>query len=211
VKTTMSNKKVQVAPFYHRAMITPTTANEETREIEVCFASDADVPMWSWEDGRILESLSMEGDAMKLERMNSGAPLLNSHDTHSGIDAILGKVVEGSVRVENGNAYCKVRFSMRDSVTDIWNDVKDGIIRNLSVGYNVHSSMYTGDIENTKRYVATSWEPFEVSLVSVPADYRANVRDKDKTNEMVIDGEVKVTENGQKDRDILKIKQIILK
>lgn len=208
----MSNK-VEVTPFYHRAAITPQTANDETREVEVCFASDADVPMWSWEEGRILESLSLEDGAMDEIRLNSGAPLLDSHDTYSGLSSILGKVVENSVRREGGKAYCKIRFSNRDSVKDIWQDVKDGIIRNLSVGYNVTKSMFTGEVDGIKRFVATQWQPFEVSLVSVPADYRATVREKARKYEMEVLGDDKEPEknNAKRDLHILKIKQILIK
>ena len=96
---------------------------------------------------------------------------------------------------------------------------RDGIITNISVGYNVMRSMYSGTVDDVKRYVATSWQPFEVSFVSVPADHRATVRENSETTEMIVEGEEKEKEvvqaeqikddAAQRDQDILKIKYIL--
>jgi HK97 family phage prohead protease len=217
----MENNKIQVQPFYKRAAVYAASIDEEKRECEVCFASDADVPMYKFGEGRILESLSLEEGAMDETRLNSGAPLLNSHNSQGGLDAILGKVVEDSVRIEDGKAYCRIRFSKRAAVQDYWEDIKDGIITNISVGYNVMRSMYSGTVDDVKRYVATNWQPFEVSFVSVPADHRATVRENSETTEMIVEGEEKEKEvvqaeqikddAPQRDQDILKIKYILNK
>jgi hypothetical protein len=53
--------------------------------------------------------------------------------------------------------------------------VRDGILRNISVGYMVHA--YQEIKDGARRILrAVDWEPMEVSLVCVPADARAQVR-----------------------------------
>src|SRR5262249_28050357 len=68
-------------------------------------------------------------------------------------------------------------FSTRADVDPIWQDVQDGIIRHVSVGYITH------ELEEQERrkgelpvYVARRWEPTELSLVAVAADDGAQVR-----------------------------------
>jgi phage head maturation protease len=76
-----------------------------------------------------------------------------------------------------------VRFSKRDAVEPIWNDVVDQIIRSVSVGYKVYKVQ-----EETPRdggiptRTAIDWEPYEVSMVPMPADVGARVRSGDKTH-----------------------------
>jgi phage head maturation protease len=82
-----------------------------------------------------------------------------------------------------------VRFSRRSDVEDIWQDVRDGIVRWVSVGYRVHK--FEEDASSADKIptrTAIDWEPFEASLVAMPADIGARVRSGDKThtNECVV-------------------------
>ena len=61
----------------------------------------------------------------------------------------------------------------------IWRDVQQGIIRNISVGYAVDEferieAKREGDPHTLR---ATQWTPMELSLVPVPADSAATVRE----------------------------------
>ncbi|MBI3759545.1 MAG: hypothetical protein HY269_07300, partial [Deltaproteobacteria bacterium] len=59
--------------------------------------------------------------------------------------------------------------------TPIWNDVKGGIIQNLSPGMWIYKKVDTTPKGQERReFTATDWEPFEISLVSVPADAETN-------------------------------------
>ena len=60
-------------------------------------------------------------------------------------------------------------------MTPIWNDVKGGIIQNLSPGMWIYKKVDTTPKGQERReFTATDWEPFEISLVSVPADAATN-------------------------------------
>ena len=72
-----------------------------------------------------------------------------------------------------------VRFSKSKLATEIWNDVKDGIRRLVSVGYSVNPDDWeeernrtTGALEVCR---AVKWCPYEISIVSIPADTTVGV------------------------------------
>ena len=76
-----------------------------------------------------------------------------------------------------GRAVATVRFSRRADVEPIWQDVQDGILRNVSVGAKIHAFTQTDATETTPMTrLATDWEPFEISAVPVGADPGAQIR-----------------------------------
>ena len=70
-------------------------------------------------------------------------------------------VEPGSAKVSGKKATARVRFSQRADVEPMWQDVRAGILRNVSVGYRVHRfEEVTGKGENTLPVRnATDWEP----------------------------------------------------
>ncbi len=164
--------------------------NEEQRTVDLIFSTGAGVDRVDWMTGkRYLEKLEISKDAVQLDRLNSGAPLLDSHSAFSITDQI-GAVVPGSARIENGRAVATVKFSARDAVAPIIRDVKDGILTSVSVGYRVSRYEETQPKDATSPIVRTAkaWTPYEISLVSMPADVGARVRagDNSDTNPCVI-------------------------
>lgn len=186
-----------------RASIDTNTVNVEERTVEVIFATDAPVRMYSWEDGRVDEVLSFEDGHVRWERVNSGAPLLDNHQRYGSIDDTQIGVVERAWKDETGKGRAKVRFSKKPKADSIFQDVQDKIVRNISVGYNVYTYEKTEREGKVPLYRAIDWEPFEISFVPVPADFGAGVRSdggqqngqqndvyiihKNKANEMTIE------------------------
>jgi hypothetical protein len=74
------------------------------------------------------EERAMGPRAVRLDRLNAGAPLLKVHDA-SVLDSIIGSVVPGSARVENGRGIARDCFSERAEVEPLWKDVEAGHIR----------------------------------------------------------------------------------
>ena len=155
--------------------------NEDDRSFEVVWTTGAQVRRYSWmRDEEYDEELVVSPNAMRLDRLNSGAPFLNSHSSWS-LRGILGVVVDGSVRIEGGEGRARIRLSERDEVEDIWRDIKAGIIRHVSVGYQIHkieriAKADRTDGGNRALYRCVDWEPMEISAVSIPADAGAGVR-----------------------------------
>jgi hypothetical protein len=123
------------------ASFVPSSINEAERTVDLVWTTGADVRRQGLFSGPFIERLSMDEESIDLGRLNNGAPVLDSHNATSGIRNILGVVVDGTAEVKGpkgrrqGSA--KVRFSNRADIEPVWNDVKAGIIRNISVGYAV--------------------------------------------------------------------------
>lgn len=170
-------RTVQLAPLSIRAEVAAGSASDEARTVELIFSTSAPVERYDWMSGkRYLESLSFDPAHVRIDRLNAGASLLDSHSTYS-VGDILGAVEPGSVVLKKKEGRVKVRFSKRDAVEPIWQDVKDGIIHWVSVGYKVYEYQEVagkGDAPSVR--TAVDWEPFEVSMVPIPADAGAHVR-----------------------------------
>jgi hypothetical protein len=110
--------------------------SEKSRTVDLVWSAGGLVKRYDWERGQYyMEKLSLDPAHVRMGRMESGAPLLNSHSRWS-IHDVLG-VVE-SASFANGEARATVRFSQREDVAPILQDVKDGIVRNVSVGYAIY-------------------------------------------------------------------------
>lgn len=173
---------IELAPLDIRAEL--ASFNEEERTVDLVFSTGAGVERFDWASGqRFLEKLEISTKAIDFSRMNEGAaPLLDSHSMWSVRDQ-LGAVVPGSARIEGGKAIATVKFSARQDVQPIVQDVKDRVIRSVSVGYRVakYEQQDARDGQIAIR-TATRWVPYEVSLVSLPADSGAKVRKGEETN-----------------------------
>lgn len=149
--------------------------NEDARTVSLTWSTGADVLRYDWETGRrFWERLSLEPKHVRLGRLNGGAPLLNSHSAYTLAHQI-GVVERASL--EHGKGVGDVRFSKRADVEPFYQDVRDKIIRSVSVGYRVTKFK---ELDETRDGIpvrlAVDWEPFEVSLVPMGADAGAKVR-----------------------------------
>lgn len=158
------------------AQTVPSTYQEENNSIEVVWSTGAEVTRFDWWDWEYYtEELSMEPGAVRLERLNAGAAVLDTHNSHQ-LSAVIGSIVVDSVRIENGQGIARVALADTDDVKDIVAKIRAGHIRNISVGYIVHQ--YTRIEREGERPImrADDWEPTEISFVPVPADAGAQVR-----------------------------------
>ncbi len=152
------------------------TLDDSTRTVELSFSSEMPVERWG-----ASEILSHKSGAVMLERLNKTGCLLYNHNR----DKVIGKVIKASVKNRRGIA--TVQFDDDDESLIYYNKVKNGTLRNVSVGYIVHEQQRTAtgkDETMHVTYTATKWEPIEISIVSVPADISVGVGRS-------------VTENGQ--------------
>ena len=108
------------------------------------------------------EVLSHEIKAADLSRLNDGAPLLFNHD----VDRVIGVVEMARIDEKLKRGYARVRFSKNEFAQQVLADVKDGILRNVSFGYSIDKMEERG----SGNFVATAWSPYEISMVSIPAD-----------------------------------------
>lgn len=154
------------------ATFLPQSANVEKRTITCVAYSGAKVPRYDWRSGEEYDlTLSTKPDAIRMGRMESGAPVLDAHSSYSTGD-VFG-VVE-KCWMEKGKLMATVRFSTRAEVDPVWDDVRNGILRNWSIGLWIHQTKDMTEKGDKRRSIlAIDWEPFELSLVPIPADSRA--------------------------------------
>jgi hypothetical protein len=169
----MQLQTIDLPPLDFRAAIGPV--NVESRTVNVVFSTGADALRMDWRTGqRYIERLSLDPKHVQLKRLNAGAPLLDTHSAYS-IARQFGVVESGAVDGKKGHA--AVRFSKRAEVEPFFQDVVDGVIRNVSVGYLVHRYEETvGRGAEPAVRLATDWEPYEISLTPMNVDADAQVR-----------------------------------
>ena len=141
---------------HQRAEIT-TFDEVEDRTYEFPFSSEYPVARYFGN-----EILSHDVKAADLSRLNDGAPLLFNHNP----DKVIGVVERAYIDGKKRRGYARVRFSRNPFAQEVLSDVKDGVLRNVSFGYSIDKMEERGSGD----FVATAWSPYEVSVVSVPAD-----------------------------------------
>lgn len=157
-----------------RAAVRPGSVDIEQRTAELTWTTGAKGRRWSWEVGSYMEELEVSEKAVRLERLNNGAPLLNAHSAYD-LDDVIGVVERAWIEGNEGKAI--VRFSQREEAEAIFRDVKDGILRNISVGYAVHRyEVAEEEDDKLPTYIARDWEPMELSLVPIGFDDGAKIR-----------------------------------
>jgi phage head maturation protease len=156
----------------------PSSYNEADRSFEVVWSTGAAVTRFDWMDGGFYdETLSLAPGAVRLDRLNEGAPLLDSHNDRQ-LASLVGSVVPGSVRLAGGQGLARVRLAEGADVDTIAAKIRDGHLRKVSVGYQVHAYERIERDGERPELRAVDWEPVEISLVAVPADPGALIRSR---------------------------------
>lgn len=139
--------------------------NTEARTVEIAFSSE--VPVTRWWGSEILDH---SPGACRLDRIKQGGALLMDHEWTDQVGVI------ESVRIDADRVgRAVVRFGRAARADEIFQDVADGIRRNVSVGYQVHGYEIESSRNGEETYRITDWEPIEISFVSVPADITVGV------------------------------------
>lgn len=160
-------KDGQTLPMQYRSLeIRQDDIKDEDRSVALSFSSE--------EPGQRMQGLEIldhSRGAARMERINNGAPLLWNHDPDEQIG-----VVDMATIGDDKRGHAVVRFGKGPKAQEIFQDVKDGIRRLVSFGYRIHE---VTDPERGKEgensYRVTDWEPFEISLVSIPMDTTVGV------------------------------------
>lgn len=133
--------------------------------LELSFSSEKPYKRWYG-----FEIISHEKGAINLERLNTKAPLLFNHDW----DKQLGVIEEAWIGKDK-RGYVKVKCSRSDFALDKLKDVEDGILTSASFGYMIEEMVLSKQSDEGNEYTVTKCFPYEVSLVTIPADYSVGV------------------------------------
>ena len=154
---------------------------EDDRRVRMSISSEEPV-----ERSFGLEVLRHDDGAADLSRLNSGhAPLLLDHDLTKQIGVIERTYLDQADR----KLRSVVRFGKSALAQEVYQDVKDGIRSNVSIGYQIRTME---DKRADGTVGISSWLPYEASIVSVPADAGVGVNRKAEFIEPTIKTEEKV-------------------
>jgi hypothetical protein len=149
------------------AQITPETINAEDRTVDCIWFTGADVQRYSWIEGPYVLKFDPKGADLSL--LNNGAPVLDSHMSYS-VEDQLGAVQKAWM--DGTNYKASLKFSRRPAVDGVWQDVQDKIVQKFSMGVEILEMTDTRDKDGQlQTRTATKWRPFELSILSVPADF----------------------------------------
>ena len=160
---------------YRRDMTVSAIRAEEGEGRKVTLSFSSEEP---YDRALLIEILDHGEGAVDLTRLNEIGCLLYNHDR----DKVIGKI--NRAWIENGRGQAEVEFD-DDSESDvIYRKVKSGSLKGVSVGYLVNM----GECEVVKAgkqsedgrftgpcHVMRKWQPYEISIVSIPADSTVGV------------------------------------
>lgn len=176
---------IEIPALRRMAELAPNSADTDARTVEVIWSAGARVRRSTLFGEPYDEELSLDPNHVRLDRLNAGAPFLKVHEVDT-LDAVIGSVVPGSARIENGRGIAQVRISERADVEPIWRDIQAGHIRAVSIGYQVHRFEVSKPEAARELWRAVDWTPFEVSAVPVGADPAAGFRAQSPLHDCVL-------------------------
>lgn len=184
----VQTRKESIPKLNGKAFFRPETVDRENRTVEMVFTTGEAGIRQSWWCDPYEESLRVDKQSIRQARLEKGLSILDSHNRYTGIGAVLGITEE--FRIEGGKLIGTARFSENQQA--VFNDVADGILRHVSLGYQVHEYKITkpskdGTIEKRE---AIDWEPVELSIVPVSFETTNGTRELERgnttTNECII-------------------------
>jgi len=158
-------KELDQKPLERSFKVTERMIDEDQRTVEIAFSSEE--PYERWFGSEVLDHAPQ---SVRLDRMNGGAAVLVNHDSSDQVGVVESARVDDDKR---GRAV--IRFSRSRRGEEIFQDVKDGIRQLVSVGYRIHKYEVTERKGQSDLVRVTDWEPFEASIVAIPADASVGV------------------------------------
>ena len=151
---------------YTATSIRAADDDDTGRVFELSFSSQEPYERW-WG----VEILDHSEGACDLTRLQEIGVVLFNHDR----DYVLGKILD--VWISDKRGYAKVEFDTDEDAEKIFQKVKSGTLKGVSVSYSIDSleevaankTSADGQFQGPC-YIARKWTALEISIVSVPAD-----------------------------------------
>jgi phage head maturation protease len=144
---------------------------ENTRKFTLSFSSEE--PYMRWFGNEILDH---KDGAIDMTRLTEMGVVLYNHNR----DNVIGKVTRAWI--EDGKGRAEIEFDSDDQSEVIRQKVESGTLKGVSVGYMVDSweEVMPGKQSSDGRFtgpcsIARRWAPYEISIVSIPADTTVGV------------------------------------
>jgi len=167
--------KSRIEGMLYRTSDAPTVREgaDGNTVLALSFSSETPYTRSSWFDEPWVEILGHKSSEVDLSRLNSGAPVLANHDrgATASTSPMASIGVVDKAWIEDGVGRAEIRLSRRPEIAGLLQDIADGIVRNVSVGYQINErTLLRSHSDAPDEYRVTSWTPMEISLVDLPAD-----------------------------------------
>ena len=182
-------RELEAPCFFRRGQIVLEREGEaavdaETRLVELAFSSEDPYQREYWIGGEWIEAdevLDHSPDSVRMDWLKSGsAPLLKDHWRFEQVGVVLSAELDDD---KVGRAL--VKFGKSSIANDEFLDVAEGVRQNVSVGYIVHKMAL--EVKDDKQVMRVlDWEPFEISMVSLPADRTVGVGKSDSNTPVIV-------------------------
>ena len=147
--------------------------HEDKRIVDLSLSSEEPCERWFGK-----EILIHNEDAIDLTRLQEMGVMLFNHDR----DAVIGKILSVTLDETEHKLRATVQFDEDEESDKVYQKVKNGTLKGVSVGYvvNVWEDVEEGATSTDGRFtgpcsLATRWTPYELSIVSIPADATVGV------------------------------------
>lgn len=144
---------------------------ESSRRFELSFSSEEPYERWFG-----VEILDHSDGCIDLTRLSEIGCVLFNHNR----DIVIAKI--NKVWIKDKRGYAEIEFDTDDQSEVIYQKVKSGTLKGVSVGYRICSTeeVAVNQVSQDARFkgpctIAKRWFPYEISIVSVPADSTVGV------------------------------------
>ncbi len=170
----MANKNT-----FYRELAIDGVVDDASRTVDVSFSSESAVRRYDWRTGEYYnEILGHEPGNVDLTRLETMGVALFNHN----VDFVVGAVLDPELDVNEHRCRAKIRFDTDDESEKIYQKVKSGTLKGISMMYQIANLEIVKDGEkstcgrhNGPCRIARKWTPYEVSPVSIPADPNVGV------------------------------------
>ena len=137
------------------------TEEDQADTLKFSFSSEKPVSRYAFD-----EVLDHSEASVDMTRLNAGAPLLFNHNPDKPIGVVQ------RAWLDDRKGYARIKWGTSQLAEEVRKDVENGILKSISVGYRINET----DTEEKYGIVrATSWTPYELSVVTIPADHSIGI------------------------------------
>lgn len=145
--------------------------DDTSRTFELSFSSEEPYERWFG-----VEILDHSDGCIDLTRLSEIGCVLFNHNR----DVVIAKI--NKVWTKDKRGYAEIEFDTDEQSEVIYQKVKSGTLKGVSVGYRICSTeeVAVNQVSQDSRFkgpctIAKRWFPYEISIVSVPADSTVGV------------------------------------
>lgn len=158
--------------------VQPSTLSAEAGTVEVVASTGERVRRTGFFND-FDEELVITPERVRLGRLRQVGPVLDMHRQYGSAADVLGVVEDAWV--EGGRVLARLRFDLAEpKAANIFRKIQSGILRAVSIGYDAEYERIRAkdrtDGGEVDLFRSTWIEPYEVSVVSMPADQGATFR-----------------------------------